>query len=341
MVITGSHIEDFKTQTFSKVFIQLSHLPEWAGFSGFSMGLPSAEEMDNPIWRLEYASSDEIVCETCFGKVVFFSLKQPPKISNTFQEVVLSESTYIRVEPSDPMVYDELNKQFIQPLQRFLTLATGKPNHMVSLSLTQDANEVGNDHEVYELFYNQSLRNPEADENIRPYYMLFSLKDIRDDLDKIVDSWLRLQAELGPVCDLYFSVQFASHMFLEGRFLNMAHAAETYHRRRRQPSSKEVALRTRLGDLLDETGEAVDPLIPNKKDFVDKVADTRNYLTHYDPKKERKAAKKLELYKLTETLSYVVRVCLLTESGISTKRCAELLSKNPGFQQFQRTQELL
>jgi len=341
MALIGGQIKDFKQEKYTKVFVQLTHLPEWAGFSGFSIGFPSDEEQGERTWHLDYSSPEEVVSDTDFGKVVFFCLKQPPRTHKSFSEVILSQSTYVRVEPAEPMLYEDLQKQFIQPIQRLLTLATCKPNYVVSISLTPEATETDGEYETIGVFYNQSLKTPSIDENIHPRDMLFTLADIADDLNNVVNSWLRLHTELGPVCDLFFSVQFASHMYLEGRFLNMVHAAETYHRRCNKPSSEEPVLRKRLGDLLDETGEAVGPLIPNRKDFVDKVVDTRNYLTHYDPKKEKKAAKRLELYKLTETLSYVVQVCLLTESGISTKRCAELLSKNPSFQQFHKTQELL
>jgi hypothetical protein len=341
MLVEGGHFKDFKSEKFSKVFLRLSHLPEWAGFPGFSLELPPGEEDGKHVWHLMYSSPDEIVCTTSVGKVVFFCIKQPPHTENLMQKATLSQETYIRVEPHVPMTFDDLQRQYIQPIQRFMTLATGEPNYMVSISLTQEAMESGGDDDVFEVFYNQSLRNPEADENIHPYHMLFTLKDIRDDLDKVIDSWLRLHSELGPVCDLYFSVQFASHMFLEGRFLNMVHAAETYHRRCYKEHGKGPVLRKRMTDLLVKTGVAVDPLVQSRKDFVDKVVDTRNYLTHYDPKKEKKAAKKIELYKLTETLSYIVQVCLLIEAGISARRCADLLVENPGFKNFKTTLELL
>lgn len=341
LLIEGGHLEDFNSTKFEKAFLRLSHLPEWAGFPGYSTELPPGEEDGKLVWHLKYSSPDDIVCTTSVGTVVFFCIKQPPQTENLLQKVALSQETYIRVEPSVPMVYEDLQKQFIQPLQRFITLATGKPNYLVSLSLKQEAVKACNDDEVFEVFHNQSLRNPEADENIHPYHMLFTLKDIRDDLDKVIDSWLHLHSELGPVCDLYFSVQFASHMFLEGRFLNMIHAVETYHRRCYKEHGRGPFLRKRLDDLLAKTGDAINPLVQSKKDFVDKVMDTRNYLTHYDPKKEKKAAKKLELYKLTETLSYVVQVCLLIEIGMTARRCADLLVDNPGFQNFQKTLELL
>jgi hypothetical protein len=334
MVLIGDHIEDFENEKYDKLFLQFSHLPEWAGLSSFSRGIPSSEEQTRNTWYLEYSAPEEVVCNTTSGKVVFFCTKPQPKMNSSSHEVVLYLSTYICVEPSSPTVYKDLHKQYIQPLQRFLTLATGTPNYVDSVVLKQVAAEAAGGDKHIQVFYKQPRRNPDASDSLEPEAMLFTLGGLSDVLENVVDSWLRLHTELGPVCDLFFSVQFASTMYLEGRFLNMVHATETYHRRRNQERGKGPALRTRMTDLLADIGKAVEPLIPNEKDFVDKVVDTRNYLTHYDPKKEEKAASGNELYRLTETLSYVVKVCLLRESGISTERCAELLFKNLDFWQL-------
>ena len=63
-------------------------------------------------------------------------------------------------------------------------------------------------------------------------------------------------------------------------------------------------------------------------DFVGKVCDTRNYLTHYDSALEAKAAKGEELHTLTQRLWAVLGICLLEELGFSFESIKHMISKN-------------
>ena len=81
-------------------------------------------------------------------------------------------------------------------------------------------------------------------------------------------------------------------------------------------------------DAVEMTKPVVSPLFNDKKYFVKKVKDTRNYLVHKEPHLKKKAADDEELYWITKTLSYLVRTCLLVEVGLTAEDCFMLFSKN-------------
>lgn len=65
-----------------------------------------------------------------------------------------------------------------------------------------------------------------------------------------------------------------------------------------------------------------------KEDFVKKVCDTRNYLTHYDPESPPKAVlQSSELHKLSQQLQIILQLCLLKEMGFDSEVIGRLLRK--------------
>ena len=153
-------------------------------------------------------------------------------------------------------------------------------------------------------------------------------------------------------------------MYLESKFLNIAQAAESYHRRRCKNEvlpkpehdarikailsntpeeykkwlreklnfSNEPTLQDRLMDLLDKTKKVMNPLVKDHAKFAKKVRDTRNYFTHWNTDLQDKAAQGEELFRITQTLLFMLQACLLMELGCTPERCAELISKNKKYQ---------
>ncbi len=62
--------------------------------------------------------------------------------------------------------------------------------------------------------------------------MLFSLYDIESQFSLIMQRWFNSFEELDSVFNLFFSIKYKPDMYLENQFINLAQAAESYHRRR-------------------------------------------------------------------------------------------------------------
>lgn len=149
-------------------------------------------------------------------------------------------------------------------------------------------------------------------------------------------------------------------MYLEQRFLSLVQAVESYHRRTRinneiDPEdhkkrvnaviesvddqykkwiegrlgySNEPTLRKRLRELIDECGELIKlSSSGGKKAFINKVCDTRNYLTHYDVSLSDRVAKESELLKICYMLGIIIEFNLLLEIGFEQEMAHQLLGE--------------
>ena len=103
------------------------------------------------------------------------------------------------------------------------------------------------------------------------------------------------------VLDLFFGVRHHPGLTLEVTFLSYAQALETYdYRRRRKPGK--LSLAERMASVLGQCRSVSKRIVGSDPDaesaFIDDFKNSRNYYTHYNPKREKKAAKGANLYLL-------------------------------------------
>jgi hypothetical protein len=79
----------------------------------------------------------------------------------------------------------------------------------------------------------------------------------------------------------------------------------------------EPPLRRRLTDLLRRYDRIVGISRHEIDRFADRVATTRNYITHRNPELASRAATEgVEIYRINQRLSLLLQMCLLTETGL-------------------------
>jgi hypothetical protein len=187
--------------------------------------------------------------------------------------------------------------------------------------------------------------------------MLFTFEAAKPGLRRCMRNWFNKEKRLKHVYDLYFAILYNPRLYLEHRFLSAAQALETYHRRTMKNNqidnkehkkrvkkilkavapeykdwleqkleySNEPSLRRRLREIILANAEPMKLVIKDEKGFIQKVLDTRNYLTHYNPKLEGAAAKDNELYEITEKLRRMIEICFLKELGFDPKIMKDLV----------------
>ncbi|HEV2864233.1 MAG TPA: HEPN domain-containing protein [Pyrinomonadaceae bacterium] len=359
----GGHISDESQLRFKRLELQYSRLPDWVFTSGFSI-----TKYDNEPHRLEvnYVLPDDIKAITTKGtfSITFtFNLK-----GDGIEEINLRQSVWLEIEADDEYSFYQLITRYVRPLQNFLSLAATKPNSILRLKVyskdmfaeTPD----GNSQETsLEVIFSQTYYEVKPAKLLLVFDMLFNLHDIAEELQGVLESWLRVSEELDTVCNLFFGIQYIPKMYSKQKFLYVVQAIETYHRRRFANNvlpkgahkarireilehtveehrdwlkeqlnySNEPRLRQRVKEILDMLEDTVSTLITDKDAFAKDVVNTRNYYTHYDPHLKDKAAQGIKLYVLTEKLSYLLQACLLVELGIPKQKCAELLIRNQGY----------
>jgi hypothetical protein len=195
-----------------------------------------------------------------------------------------------------------------------------------------------------------------------PFLELFSFKDVASHLERVVGAWFQKGQTLQPVIDLHLAPIYNPQMQAESQFLSAVQALEAFHRRMRDSQelpesehaarmaeilagapaklrtwlekklkySNEVALRGRIKTVFAEFEDILQHFKIERKVFAEAVCNTRNYLTHYDPQLEGKAAKGWDLQELVYGLQLLVDMSLLHECGIDRKAIARLVTRRHG-----------
>jgi hypothetical protein len=134
--------------------------------------------------------------------------------------------------PSRELDFEDLRVRYLWPLQNFLTFATDRPAAITRVRATLQG-EVKRTEMLF--------RHPfESDDPFYHHQMLFRFGDIAARLSAVVEQWFVLCDELGPCLSQVMSALYGNFKFADIRFLAMAHAVESYHRRRYPVTSSEI-----------------------------------------------------------------------------------------------------
>lgn len=168
-------------------------------------------------------------------------------------------------------------------------------------------------------------------------------------MPEVLESWFAKRDLLAPVYELFLGALFNLKIYTDFQFLSLAQALGTYHRRtspeaRYVPEQEylekhypkavsslppslpeglkdklkttlrhanEWSLRKRIKELVSAV--PVTGIAGDDPAFVQRVVDTRNYLTHYTEELERKATRGPELMEAVEELRRLLAFLLLQE----------------------------
>ena len=192
------------------------------------------------------------------------------------------------------------------------------------------------------LMYYRTQPYTEDEPEIEWHRMLFRYIEIKENAERIINSWLNAYDKIEPSLNLYFSVSTGGQKYVESKFLALAQGLETYHRRTSDESRmkrnefkkltetlidkcpkehqdllseklkywNELSLRQRLKKIVEPFKE----FIGNRKNrdrLIGNIVDTRNYLTHYDESLKGKAIIGEELWSLYRKMEALFQLIFL------------------------------
>lgn len=350
LILRGAHYELDEEVVFDELSVAYTQLDAWVTTSGFDRE-PRGDEEQRGI-DISFREPEPIAVELPDATVEIrfgWSLKDA---SPHRPELTLRQRSgfLIRFEHAMPV---EETLDYVYQLRNFVGLGVGQPLAPTAISgfvlppegaAADPVTRVEPRKLRVDLFY-RLARMPAVKER-HPAQMLFTLPDARERLQDLLAQWFDKQQLLRPVFDLYFAAVYNPHAYLEQRFLTLMQAIETYHRRTSGATelppdeharrfeeivaatpeeyrewlqsklrhSNELWLQRRLEDVLARCPTVVDKLV-RVRSFTHRVRDARNYLTHYDPALEARAARGIDLYPLTVQLQALIEMCLLLELG--------------------------
>jgi ApeA N-terminal domain 1 len=247
---------------------------------------------------------------------------------------------------------------YVTPLNYLLSLVTGKPIAIESLSLVGPTGEA--DDLAVEFMWQRPPSSTRSDRPLMPGELLFNATETPVPLRDVVDSWIRASVELRPILDLFFATRGRTPLFEAHRLLNLTQALEAFHRVRvdghpvdpdvhservgralasmapndrkwaRYPmkQANEFILAERVAMLASAHPWMLGDVVKmTAREFGEQVAVTRNYHTHWDKVRGVGAAKGVELWPLNEQLTVLMEACLLGEIGFSEDAVSEAIRR--------------
>lgn len=347
--VNGRPIFGEERHLFSKAIFSFDTLSEWIGISGFEHG------NRNP----------DISFETIFRRPPIIAFLSSSKFQRGFQwnfnhgrkrgEITLTEAAEFYIESYQPsnnpdIHLDEIYSEF-SIFRDFLSILTLWPCNVKWMRLHSILH-----YEFQGKFLPESVQlhagqySPYSQDSAHKSSFLLPYDLISLELDTIYSKWIDLYDKIFPSIKILMEYIRNKTPFNSNKFLNLAQAIETYHRRttlltkelsheehkKRSDeilssapeqhrnylseilkTSNDMIFANRLVDLI--SGFDSTPLegkFPNKTTFVTKVKNTRNYYTHYSADLESKALKGESLEKATTTLFFMLLCCICRDIGI-------------------------
>jgi ApeA N-terminal domain 1 len=351
-LIVGVHLPHHQDLKFKTISVRYHNLDEWASkLYGFDIEREWTNVQAPTTIKIRVPEDLKAKLNEQYQLKFVVASSFRPCLS-PYKEIVFRLFPSFYIEASEEAVLDDFLRT-IARLQDFITFGIGEPTHPIEIQAISEATK---HHNPVSIYYDTIL--PKDTRAVAASNMRFSLGQIKEQFEEVIQEWFKKAELLEPIYILYFGTLYAPGAYLHQRFLTLVQAVEAYHRRvkgttdlpeedhkkrceailqsvpekhqewvkQKLQHSNEVSLRRRLNMLVDEHLSVLSEHI-KKRDFVNDVVNTRNYLTHYDKSLENKAAKMLQLFCLCEKLKTLIEVCLLSELGFSREKIKSMMQK--------------
>ena len=331
-----SQIQTSQTIWANRVFTGFPHIQYLQnGVPSFNTFKFSIEGIDEWVWihgiNQKIDEEQTIIISCKYPEDIPFDLNNGMRLEITFDmgnteslqgpwERGVRQKAYFKLISEDAQELDE----FLSIAHKIVDLLCFTINETVYLdSMSATSNElnqiIGEDItrpakiNIYDPgVYYYSKDQPKIDRN----RMLFTLSDIRDDAERMINKWIESYEDYKNAFDLYFLAQLKPQLSWEVEFLTLAQGLEAYHRKPGEdneideelvasliefcPEDKRNWLKNRLEypdriSLRERIKELINPfkeIFGNSKErnkLIHKILRTRNHLTHPDLRSEPEA----------------------------------------------------
>lgn len=290
----------------------------------------------NPVWIESEPVSINIRDDL---EVKFIPSRNIGVLNNYQEKLELNQNVYSKFQYKQPIKWDD----FLEDIK--------KVEYLIGFGLQRKVSFEGikcqllEDDSEYDRFWDDEVTlgigRIENIDNQHSYFFLYNLEAIAE--ESHFSKWIEYYEKLKPILDLYFLIlDNQYYLTSELVFLNLVQALETFHARfitddvkeyvtraktlvanylhheewldflcdKGQRSSRSIYLKSRLADLMFANGQHLE-MVDDTHQGIQKIVDTRNYYTHYDPNKLERSFTKSELpvvnYKLRLLLEFHIQ----------------------------------
>jgi hypothetical protein len=320
-VFGGAHLLAAEDFLFDRVRLGLSGLSSWAEVLTGLDARSRRSEPNTSDYTLRWLSPSP-----SRGKLrgATFTLDASAKYNFAPRTLSITEEVHLEIESDQPSPIDALSATYVHPIQNFLTLATDRPNAIADYKVTR--RDKGNPITVIERY---AFSDESATADLLPQDMLFTLRDVKDRLPRLLAKWVDLSKELSDFFGSYFSAYYSGPTLVDFQFLLAAQSVETYGRARLPKIAAEFNLGKVLRAVLEMHSGLVEPLFGSD---VDATAEAFNdwwaFVVHRHRKFDSEQQYLEPLYWSTQRLLFLVKICLLCELQFSADDIRKYLNRN-------------
>ncbi|MBP0905857.1 HEPN domain-containing protein [Mariniflexile gromovii] len=362
-VLKGHHFLKKEDLVFQQIYLEIFNLDEWIGISGFE----TDNDYKNNTKNINYQTPEPIkvnVNDDIDLEIKFLS-NHPIKFRFT-KELKLSQKTIFSLQSKK---YKTLNEfiYLVQKFKYFLSTSLQKPSRIENIELYSDkiTENIGSQEMLQKAINGYQIINPELkfEQKQHPWEMLFTFNDIKSDFELIMKNWFSNYEHFEAPFNLVLNQYYVSKYYLENLFINVAQAAESFHRRLdlvddtpkkeqdlefenkvnrvidSSPTELKAWVKSRISKpkhfydarlkyiLKEFSNNELDKMIGSHKIFVKDVVMSRNYYTHYNKAQKKDAADGIELVRLYQKLKLLLISAFLIESGFDKSKLESLIKE--------------
>lgn len=349
---------------FKELSVHYSYLDEWLDIWSLNM-TPAFDYLAADEMTLTYKRPESIHALTTADYSLYFDVSASVNSrwattgSGVPKEASITQTSFVLIVFREASTLDNCFV-VLEKVRHFLSVATLRPVY----TLTTQGKPAGNPFRLPVPIYRQQDEMVERRDSMTPMFaeleMLFTFHTAEQHIETSLRNWIEKAELLEPITDLYLGTFYNPKLYPYNRFLNLAHAVETYHRltngsrdlskadhkqrikeivaavpesykewvKEKLAPINEPSLKMRMVALFDKSHTVLEKLIPDRDDFISWFVDTRNYYTHYDPRLRERAARGKNLSKMSDRLQYIVEICLLHELGFTNEEIDERMTNN-------------
>ncbi len=353
IVFWGLHADSEDEIIFSKIEIDFGEIIEWSKLCRYECNL-NEDGTSNLYWVRENAVvlnlREDVIIK--FYPVQGTIGSNEYSTSITANQKIIVEFEYASPKTIETILEDVKNIQYLIGLGTRANVRVSSAKYYHPSIYTEYTREKDTKEKILrpaDFFISNEKLNDNS--NRKKCDFLYTLEDIKSSI--ILDNWAEKYSVIKPILDLYFTVYTQKAGTAEILFLNLTQALETYHARfitdcpktyaervekiveefcngnvntemwinflmdnHQKKNKKRLFLRSRIADLVFAEGKLpFNPSGYSKSDYIDKLISTRNYYTHYDPRKLNKSFNEIELPKINGHLLALLEYHILILLG--------------------------
>ena len=338
-VFTSVGYDEDEIPRFNSVTFSVEGLDEWIGISGINV----ETHFEESAATISYQRPEDISINLDNGMRLLITFHWTPPGAPIIKEAKISQKTYFQLVTEEERELKEFTsrelKEFTSVAHKittFLCFAIGQTVALDSMEATSDdlRQDIGDPISIY-----YPSRPYDTDEpKIRQHDMLFRFRQIQNDAERIINNWIEAYERINPTFDSYFSTQIGQP-YLTVKFLALVQGLEAYHHReknlaayrQRKKGDRELYLREKIEDVI-EPFKGVIGNEDKRGELIDGIVNTRNYLTHYKPEKESKAAKDEDLWNLCVNMELLFQLHFLRLIGFNREEIDSIVANCRQFQ---------